>query len=251
MGYPAERSLLVVQPDADGILDNFERWLTDEGVRIRTIRPYDGDAVPTNLVDDAVIVLGGAMSSVDDGEFPWLEDIRELFRSAHRADRAALGICLGAQLLAQAHGGRVRVGRHGTEGGLIEVRWLAAADGDALVGGLPNPFPVGALHGDSIDVLPPSATWLAASGRYPHQVFRVGSRSWGVQFHPEVSVPTMRMWLSGIGDDPRADVRALTRSVDEFDRHQTSVVAGTSLLARRFAQLISPSAQTARPPQRV
>ncbi|CAN5534966.1 type 1 glutamine amidotransferase [soil metagenome] len=232
--------LLVIEPDPKALLDDFEMWLTEYGVRITTIRPHAGEDVPTELIDvDAVLVLGGSMSSLDDLDYPWLEQIRELLRNAHDTGRPALGICLGAQLMAQAHGGSVSVGANGLEGGLITVRWRDEAGGDALLGGLADPFAVGALHGDAIEVLPPSASWLARNDRYPHQAFRLGATSWGLQFHPEVSAATMGMWVSYMEDEHGGQLAQLRSSAELFHRQYAEVQSGTATLARRFARLIS------------
>jgi len=229
----------VIQPDEVGGIDEFDGWLREDGVQIRTVRPYAGEPVPAQLAgDDAVLVLGGRMSSLDDADHPWLEDIRALLRSAREQDRPALGICLGAQLMAQAHGGRVGRGTNGIEAGLIEVRWLAAAGDDPLLGRLPDPFPVGAFHGDAIEVLPPGAQWLAESASYPHQAFRVG-RSWGLQFHPEVSVRSMWSWWSLREQHDPDSARQLRAGVEAFDQRQDAVRAGTREVARRFARLLA------------
>lgn len=238
-GPPASRRLLVVQPDPKGVLDNFERWLTAEGLTIQTVRAYNGEQVPRKLGDAAaVLVLGGSMSSLDDRGYPWLEDIRELLRSAHDAGQPALGICLGAQLMAQAHGGLVEAGAHGTEGGLISVHWCDDVKDDALLSDLPDPFLVGALHGDGIVKLPPTAKWLAKSDQYLHQAFRLGSSSWGLQFHPEVSVEAMRMWVSCMDRNEGHDISGLENSASEFEQQQDTVLVGTSIVANRFADLI-------------
>lgn len=234
--------LLVIQPDPKGLLDNFDRWLTDAGITIHTIRPYAGDSVPGTLTGyTAVLVLGGSMSSLDDQIHPWLNDIRELLLSAHRRQQPALGICLGAQLMAQAHGGRVAVGREGTEGGLITVLRRDAAGDDALFGGLPDTFAVGALHSDAIEELPPTAQWLARSDQYPHQAFRVGLRSWGVQFHPEVNVASMHHWLACMDDEEDRDISQLRSNAEAFERQQAAVVKQTATLAKRFAAQVSAS----------
>lgn len=236
---PSTRRLLVIEPDAKAILDNFEPWLTAAGLSIQTVRPYDGDVVPRTLAGaDAVLVLGGSMSSLDDHDYPWLEDIRELLRSTHAAARPALGICLGAQLMAQAHGGLVEVGARGTEAGLISVHWRDQAKDDSFVGDLPDPFLVGALHGDAIATLPPTALWLAESDQYAYQAFRLGTSSWGLQFHPEVSPEALRMWLFGMDRNDQHDNSRLEHHATEFERHQDTVLAGTSTLATRFADQI-------------
>ena len=67
----------MIQPDEVGGIDEFDGWLREDGVQIRMVRPYAGEPVPAQLAgDDAVLVLGGRMSSLDDADHPWLEDIR-------------------------------------------------------------------------------------------------------------------------------------------------------------------------------
>ena len=137
---------LLVQPDAVGPLDHFEEWLTRVGLRLQIVRPYAGDVVPRSLEAEGLVVLGGAMSSNDDAEYPWLEDIRELQRDAVRARRPALGICLGGQLMARASGGRVDVGATGIEAGLITVTTTAAAADDPLFCDLGDSFSTASMH---------------------------------------------------------------------------------------------------------
>src|SRR5579875_287071 len=180
---PTAAEVLVIQPCDDDALGRFEGWLTEHGIALHTVRPYTGDAVPARLAADGLIVLGGDMSSNDDAEYPWLEDIRALYRDAVRRDRPTLGICLGGQLLAQSLGGTVVTGAAGTEAGLVQVTLTAEAAGDPLFGGLAPNVPVASMHGDAIAVLPEDSVLLATGQTYPHQAFRAAPRAWGVQFH--------------------------------------------------------------------
>jgi len=50
-------------------------------------------------------------------------------------------------------------------------------------------------HHDAVTALPPGATLLASSPRYPHQLFRVGERAWGLQYHPEVLAEDFEAWM--------------------------------------------------------
>jgi GMP synthase (glutamine-hydrolysing) len=123
------------------------------------------------------------------------------------------------------------------EAGLIQVRWQAAAQEDALVSGLPDPFLAGAFHSDRIEALPPKAVWLGASKTYAHQVFRIGERSWGLQFHPEVSPETFWTWVSRHDGDP-ADLDGIRHGGRHFEDQQQTVRAGTRALADRFSALL-------------
>ncbi|WP_406129726.1 gamma-glutamyl-gamma-aminobutyrate hydrolase family protein [Streptomyces canus] len=105
-------------------------------------------------------------------------------RAALEAEVPVLAVCLGAQLLAAAAGGRSRPGS-GPQIGWDEVRATSAAHADPLFAGIPEHLPVLHWHGDTMD-LPAGATLLASCDRYPVQAFRVGGSAWGLQFHLEV-----------------------------------------------------------------
>lgn len=223
----------VVEHEPGCPLDRFEGWLTAAGAAVRVVRPYDGDPVPS-VPGAGLIVLGGQMSAYDDEVAPWLPAVRALLRAAVAGGTPTLGICLGAQLLAVACGGRVEVGAApGRESGVVDVRWLPGAAGDALVSGLADPFPGPSMHADAVVSLPPGAEWLGSSAMYPHQVFRVGAAAWGVQFHPEVSEPTFAGWARESADVDAAAV------VAELIARDASVAAAGRELATRFAAIVA------------
>ena len=129
-----------------------------------------------------------------DDTSPWLPAERELLRATTEQDRVpVLGICLGAQLLAHTFGGEVR-GKYGLpEKGVTELSLLPGAEDDPLLAGLPATVRAIESHQDQITRLPADAVPLMSSERCRHQMLRIG-RSWGVQFHPEVTVDRVRGW---------------------------------------------------------
>lgn len=218
-------------------MDRLGGWLGDAGVAVELCRPYDGDEVPQTVEQDGLVVLGGHMGAADDDVAPWLPATRDLLREAVAEVVPTLGICLGAQLLAIACGGRVAVGPAGIEAGVVDVRWRAEVAADPLFAGLP-PTPGPTMHLDAIVELPPDAVWLGQTTRYPHQAFRVGPRAWGVQFHPEVSLATFTAWRALHADDwvgwriDGADV------VAQLAARDAEVAETGRRLAARFAALL-------------
>jgi GMP synthase (glutamine-hydrolysing) len=142
-------------------------------------------------------VLGGDMAAWEDERAPWLPATRALLARCVDDGVPVLGVCLGAQLLALATGGRVGRGDAGPELGLSTVRATAAAAGDALVGGFGERWLAPQGHGDAVLALPPGAVHLAGNDAYPHQAFRVGLTAWGIQYHPEVTSADLADWLRG------------------------------------------------------
>jgi GMP synthase (glutamine-hydrolysing) len=231
--------LLVVEHEATCTADRFGGWLRDEGVDLDVRAAHRGDPLPSSLDDhDGLLVLGGAMGAGDDDQAPWLPATRALLARSVGRDEPVLGICLGAQLLAVACGGTVERGVSGIEPGVVDVGWRPEARGDALVGALCDPCPAPSLHADAITALPPGATWLGATARYPYQAFRLGARTWGLQFHPEVSPAAFRQWaytdadlLRAQGDDPDA----VAAQLEERDGEVTG--AGRAMCAAFAAVL--------------
>jgi GMP synthase (glutamine-hydrolysing) len=232
-------SVLVVEHEAACPVDRFGAWLDEAGVAVTTCRPYQGDAVPAAVEQDGLIVLGGHMGAEDDEVAPWLPAVRGLLADSVRSGTPALGICLGAQLLAVACGGSVAVGAPGIEAGVVDVHWRPEAAGDRLLGGLPDPFPAPSMHLDAVVDLPPGAAWLAETTQYPHQAFRVGDAAWGVQFHPEVSVGTFRAWGEHHRDEWAGWRIDGDDVVDQRVRRSAEVEAAGRTVATRFAVLLA------------
>ncbi|MFT4009057.1 MAG: type 1 glutamine amidotransferase [Nocardioidaceae bacterium] len=234
--------LLVVQPDPVSTLDLFAPILESANIDVQVVQPYAGESV-AGFDYDALLVLGGSMSTLDDAGFPWLESIRRLIRDAEASGRPSLGICLGAQLTAQAFGGRVGVGRPGFEAGLTSIRWREPARGDLLAAALPAPFLTASFHGDAIEELPPEATWLGTADMYANQAFRVGQSTWGVQFHPEISLDTYRRWQVALSaDEPRLS-GLLSAGERQFEEHQPEAYDTSCRFAKAFAQVVNDSAR--------
>jgi GMP synthase-like glutamine amidotransferase len=171
------------------------------GFRADILRLDLGAPVPESLGGmDALLVLGGSMGVGDAGDpqVPFLAHEIRLLERAVASDFPTLGICLGAQLLAAAAGARVYPNRL-AESVIREVGWGAvhftrSASEEPVLFGLDAAEVVLHWHGDTFD-LPAGATLLAATLHCPNQMFRVKTRLFGVQFHPEVDEPDIANWI--------------------------------------------------------
>jgi GMP synthase-like glutamine amidotransferase len=79
---------------------------SENDVPVEYVRLWEGDPVSTGDATHLVF-LGGPMGANDESEFPWLAEEKELIRRAVRMRMPVLGLCLGAQLMASAHGATV------------------------------------------------------------------------------------------------------------------------------------------------
>ncbi|WP_225785125.1 glutamine amidotransferase [Xenophilus sp. Marseille-Q4582] len=207
----SSRSFLILKlgdtwAEAARALGDFEHWiargLAAAGLPLRVLDPRRGDALP-DPQQVAGVVMTGSHAMVTE-RAAWSEAVAAWLRVAVPAGVPVLGICYGHQLLADALGGKAGDHPTGLELGTVQVRRLPAAHGDALFGALPDGFPVQVVHRQSALRLPPGAVALAANDWEPHQAFRVGTRAWGVQFHPEFSAAAMQAYVDRLGADASA-----------------------------------------------
>ncbi|VVB50989.1 GMP synthase [glutamine-hydrolyzing] subunit A [uncultured archaeon] len=153
------------------------RTLRELGEDSKIVKPEDAVSEMEALTPKGIILSGGPRSVYDSQE--GLGDYKALLKSG----LPVLGICFGHQLIAQAYGGRVRLGDSG-EYAEVEVMVL---DEDCLFRGLPKVLTVWESHRDEVEELPSGFKVLARSDICAIESFcALDKPVFGVQFHPEV-----------------------------------------------------------------
>ncbi|MFE5716255.1 type 1 glutamine amidotransferase [Streptomyces sp. NPDC056501] len=199
-------AVLVIQHEEDAGPGLVGDHLVRVGLRLDVVRAWRGEPLPEDLRGHAgLLVLGGSVNCRDDGAAPWLPRVRTLVREAVAGEVPLLGICLGGQIVADALGGSVATRPRGPELGAVPLRRLAAAEGDPVLGGVPEGARAAQWHWDEVDRLPAGAVPLLTGEDCPYQAFRVGSVGWGLQFHPEVESGTVARWAEADDAQVRAD----------------------------------------------
>jgi GMP synthase-like glutamine amidotransferase len=228
--------LLVIQPDEQDPLGPLGDWLVDAGAELHVVVPPT-QKMPENLDGYAGLVcLGGHMGAYDDLDHPWLADVRRLLAQAVTRHLPTLAICLGAQLLAAATGGRVVVAPDGPEVGPLLVAKRDLGWNDPLFADLPFMPDVMQFHSDSIEALPPNASLLAASTLYPNQAFRLGRCVYGFQFHIETTTDLVLDWARNSPDTAGfARPGELTR--ERLDQAHADLAETWQPVIARFVQL--------------
>ncbi len=212
--------------------------LAGNGAALDIRRPYDGDALPAGPQGhDAIVVLGGAQSALDDADYPYLPELCRLIRGFGDGDRAVLGICLGLQLVARAYGGENLLGRP-VEFGYRPIHLLPEGAADPVLGPIDPEVPLFQWHGDTV-TLPPGATHLATNDHTAVQAFRIGRKVYATQFHFEASRRIVRDWSDSFPDqiaEHAPDWRA--RAGEEIATTGAAADALGAEIARRWMALI-------------
>jgi len=177
-------------------LGSIGAWLSHRGARVTYSRFFESAQLPALTDTDFIIVLGGPMSVNDEERFPWLRDEKHFIAEAIASNKVVLGICLGAQLIANALGSRVYPGSE------KEIGWFPVfaepTEPDTFV--FPASTEVFHWHGETFD-LPPGAVRLASSAACRNQAFQLGARVIGLQFHLETTSQSAEEILNNCADE--------------------------------------------------
>lgn len=178
-------------------LGSIEPWLRSKGYALSGTRFFESTDLPDPQAIDFLIIMGGPMSVNDEIQFPWLALEKAFVREVIEAGKAVLGVCLGAQMIADAMGANVFANAE------KEIGWFpihAVVSSKEAVFGFPSSETVFHWHGETFD-LPPGAIRLAGSKGCKNQAFQLGKRVMGLQFHLETTPESAKALVSHCRED--------------------------------------------------
>ncbi len=174
-------------------------WIESQPASVSSTCFFNGDALPPLEAFDCLIIMGGPMNIYAHTAHPWLIDERFFIRRAIEAGKTVLGICLGAQLIADALGASVYPNAH-KEIGWFPIQKDSAAAASKLAAFLPDRLDVFHWHGDTFD-LPTGAIRLARSEGCQNQGFIYMQHVVGLQFHIETTPQGVKKLIANCGNE--------------------------------------------------
>jgi GMP synthase (glutamine-hydrolysing) len=170
-------------------------WAAANGHKLSGTHWYRDDTSPDVNEIDFLVIMGGGMNIYQHRDHPWLALEKVLIAEVIRQGKPVLGVCLGAQLIADVLGGRVYQNPQ-YEIGWFPVRFAEKARQNPFFAHFPKEMITLHWHGDTFD-LPPDATVLASSNACLNQAFVYQENVVGVQFHIEVRPEDVRTFVQG------------------------------------------------------
>lgn len=170
-------------------LGSIEPWLRSVRAEVTSTKFFESPTLPNVKDVDLLVVVGGSMSVNDEADLPWLVAEKRFIREAIEEEKAVLGVCLGAQLIASAMGALVYPNEE------KEIGWFPISPVQTTTSHPLFTFPGESLvfhwHGETFD-LPRGAIQLARSIACENQAFQLGRRIIGLQFHLETTPESIR-----------------------------------------------------------
>jgi GMP synthase-like glutamine amidotransferase len=168
----------------------FLKFMKEDGIYIDTIELDENEKIPDINKYDAMIVMGGPMDTWQEETYPWLKTEKEnIHNFVSIKKKPYLGLCLGAQLLSEAIGGKVRKMKT-PEIGVLDV---SIKDDKSIFDGIDKNLKALQWHSYEVCDLPSNTNILASSLACNIQAFS-SENAFGLQFHVEQTNKTVPEW---------------------------------------------------------
>jgi GMP synthase-like glutamine amidotransferase len=175
------------------------QWIEYKGHLATITRFFNDDPLPDIAEIDWLIICGGSMGVYDYDQYPWLYEEKRCIEAAIQSHKVVVGLCLGAQLIAEVMGARIYKSKY------PEIGWFPVELSTEMI---KSPWGKGMVkkvdafhwHEDNFD-LPESAIRLGSSEGCLNQGFVFSDHVLGIQFHPESTPEGVRLLVEQAGHD--------------------------------------------------
>jgi GMP synthase-like glutamine amidotransferase len=205
-------------------------WAANKGHVLSSTRLFADERCPKIEEFDILLIMGGPMNVYEEGKYPWLRHEKRFIKQAIQGGKIVLGICLGAQLIAEVLGGNITKNKN------KEIGWFPVCLTDygqraSLLAQLPSSFIAFHWHGDTFSI-PPRCEHIATNDACPNQGFQYKDRVLGLQFHIEATEISIDRLINNCADEmveakfvqKESIVRARTNFISTINHYMDHVL---------------------------
>lgn len=183
---------------------NIIEWVHKKGYKVTGTHLYNFEAVPAMEQFDWLIVMGGPMNIYEEKKYEWLGYEKRFIKEAIDNHKIVVGICLGAQLITDALGGKVTKNPE-KEIGFFSINFSNEALESTLFKGFPKDINVFHWHGDTFSEIGEGCEIIASSNACKNQGFIYNTHVIGFQFHMECKEKNVLSLIENCGDEITSD----------------------------------------------
>lgn len=218
----------------------FEEYLKEHDVEYEIFPAFYDKKFPSLKKYQAFIVGGAPISTYHRQHHHFLQKEWNFLQRALELNKPILGICFGAQLLAELLGAQVKRNPK-LEIGIYDVHLTPAGKKSRFFYEFPETLPVFQWHGDTFQV-PKRAHLLVTGKDCRNQAFSY-KNSLGLQFHLEVTSREVEKWASCYKNDLTKINKTKTRVVNECRRSEKELKRLAFLFMDNFFRSITPASK--------
>jgi GMP synthase-like glutamine amidotransferase len=174
-------------------LSSIAEWVSLHEHHLTATKFFTDSTLPEPAEIDWLVIMGGPMGVYDEEKYNWLTFEKQLIKKTIESGKTVIGICLGAQLIAEVLGAKVYT-NHYKEIGWFPIQLSEEAIENKLFKGFDKTLTVFHWHGDTFD-LPTDATHMASSEACKNQAFLYNEKVLGLQFHFEMTEQALKKMI--------------------------------------------------------
>jgi len=214
-------------------------WANENGHVLSNTKLFEKEELPKQEDFDWLVIMGGPMNIYEEEQYPWLVKEKLFIKEAIVGDKVVIGLCLGAQLIADVLGGKV------TRNPVKEIGWFPIEFTEkARLSPLFSFFPKDPIvfewHGDTFSTLPEEVTCIAQNKACKHQAFQYKNKVFGFQFHMENTLSI----IEGLVNNCRGDMTPgeYVQTAEELQAHPEYIKQDNEWMTEFLSQLMKYSA---------
>jgi len=149
---------------------------------------------------DVLLIMGGPMNIYEENVYPWLKEEKKIISEAITEGKIVIGVCLGAQLIADSLGAKIYKNKS------PEIGWFPVKKtNDRILNFLPDFATVFHWHGETFNI-PEKCIAFYSSDVTENQAFIYDRRVLGLQFHLEMQKEDINALIENCRDEIKDSV---------------------------------------------